>query len=136
EWRVKTRTNHARSVAVSNVTGNLGKGGTYFTLTFPDRWFVNGYILISQNGVQAQIKGDPTPNGKYWDYRLQLVKSSVQPDLALPAEDALAGAQWAQMYAPVAFDWSRGNASNWSAPGKVRGRMTKLRKSYRLSGSV
>lgn len=136
EWRVKTRTNHARPVAVTNSGTALGKGGTFFTLTFPDRWFINGYIIVSQNGVQAQIKSEPTPNGTNWDYRLQLVKSSAQPDLSLPAEDATAGAQWAQFYAPVAYDWSRGNASNWSVPGKVRGRMTKLRKSYRLAGSV
>lgn len=136
EWRVKTRTNHARPVASTNGGSNLGKGGAFFTLTFPDRWFIDGHIIVSQNGVQAQIKGAPIPNGRNWDYRLQLVKSSAQPDLSLPAEDAVAGAQWAQMYAPVAFDWSRGNASNWTAPGKVRGRMTKLRKSYRFSGSV
>lgn len=136
QWRVKTRTNHARPIAVTNATPNLGKGGTYFTLTFPDRWFVPGYILVSQNGVQVIIQGAPTPNGRNWDYRVQLVKSSANPELSLPAEDAQAGALWAQMYAVVAFDWSNGNASNWSAPGKVRGRMSKLRKSYKFSGSV
>ena len=38
------------------------------------------------------------------------------------------------MYAPVGVDFSRGNASNWQAPGKVRNKITTVRKSYHMSG--
>jgi hypothetical protein len=39
------------------------------------------------------------------------------------------------MFAPVELDYSRGNASNWHVPGKVRQKLGTLRKSYQMSGN-
>jgi hypothetical protein len=72
--------------------------------------------------------------GSSYKYTLQLVNPVASA--TLPAADAVAGALWAQMYAPVGVDFSRGNASNWETPGKVRNKLTTVRKSYHMSGNA
>jgi hypothetical protein len=52
----------------------------------------------------------------------------------MPAADTLAGALFGMLFAPVGTDWSRGNASNWYAPGKVKQKLGTIRKSYNMSG--
>ena len=54
----------------------------------------------------------------------------------LEAGDLAAGALWGQLYANVGIDFSRGNASNWSAPGLVRSKIGTVRKSYHFSGNA
>jgi hypothetical protein len=54
----------------------------------------------------------------------------------MPAADVAAGSQFASLFAPVGIDWSRGNASNWEAPAKVRHKLTTIRKSYQISGNA
>ena len=65
---------------------------------------------------------------------MQLVNPSAAATVA--AADCIAGALWAQMYAPVGVDFSRGNASNWETPGLVRNKLTTVRKSYHMSGNA
>ena len=43
---------------------------------------------------------------------------------------------WAQLYANVGLDFSRGNASNWSTPGLVRNKIGTIRKSYHFAGNA
>ena len=40
------------------------------------------------------------------------------------------------MFANVGIDFSRGNASNWTAPGLVRSKIGTVRKSYQFSGNA
>ncbi len=40
------------------------------------------------------------------------------------------------LYANVGIDFSRGNASNWTAPGLVRSKIGTIRKSYHFSGNA
>jgi len=75
---------------------------------------------------------EPTPNGNNWDYTMQL----VAPTGSMPSSDLTAGSLFAQMYAPVGVDFSRGNASNWQAPARVRHKLTTIRKSYQFSGNA
>ena len=72
--------------------------------------------------------------GSAWKYTLQLVNPSATA--TIPAADITQGALFAQMYAPVGVDFSRGNASNWETPGKVRNKLTTVRKSYHMSGNA
>lgn len=135
EYNVQTRINKTRPLAETpSSTSGVGRGGAMFTLTFPDRWFIKDYVLISESGVQVRIMEQPTPNGDNYDYTCQLVdpnESSV-----VPSSDLQAGSTWGQMFAPVGKDFSRGNASNWTAPAKVRHKLTKIRKSYEMSGDA
>jgi hypothetical protein len=135
EYKVQTKTSMTRPVAETpNTTTGLGQGGQVFTLTFPDRWFIKDYVLISPSGVQARIMSQPTPNGKNWDYQLQLVNPNQ--NAVVPSQDVQAGSTWGMMFAPVGKDFSRGNASNWTTPSKVKHKLTKIRKSYEMSGDA
>ncbi len=137
EYRVATHRLRTRPVAVTMTnTANVGLGGASFELTFPDKHFVFPYVLVSQSGTQARIMKEPVQaaGGSAWTYTLQLVNPSATATMA--AADVTAGALFAQMYAPVGVDFSRGNASNWETPGKVRNKLTTVRKSYHMSGNA
>lgn len=135
EYDVMTRLRRTRPVAVTpSNTANLGAAGALFKLTFPDKWFIKDYVLVSQSGVQARIMSQPTPNGNNWDYTLRLVSPDV--NATMPAADVQAGRAFASLFAPVGTDWSRGNASNWEAPAKIRHKLTTVRKSYSMSGNA
>jgi hypothetical protein len=132
EYDVNYHFRKTRPLAAQASTDDVGANGQPFVLTFPDKWFIKDYILVSQSGVQARIMSEPTPNGSNWDYTMQL----VAPSGSMPKEDLTAGSLFAQMYAPVGVDFSRGNASNWQAPARVRHKLTTIRKSYQFSGNA
>ncbi len=133
EYRVATHKLRTRPLAVANAGANLGQGGSTFTLVFPDKRFVFPYVLVNSAGELARIMAEPKPyaGGSGWEYTLQLVNPAAATVLT---SGFTAGDLWAQLYAPVGVDFSRGNASNWQAPGKVRNKITTVRKSYHMSG--
>jgi hypothetical protein len=132
EYDVNYHFRKTRPLAAQASIDDVGANGQPFVLTFPDKWFIKDYILVSASGVQARIMSEPTPNGNNWDYTMQL----VAPSGSMPKEDLTAGSLFAQMYAPVGVDFSRGNASNWQAPARVRHKLTTIRKSYQFSGNA
>jgi hypothetical protein len=132
EYNVKTRVRRVRPVA-ETVAGAQGAGGNIFYVKFPDKWFIKQYVLRSQSGVFARIMEEPQAVGTDYVYALQL--TDPDPTVTMPAADLVEGRLFAQMFAPVGVDYSRGNASNWSAPGKVRQKISTLRKSYQMSGN-
>jgi hypothetical protein len=130
EYRVKTHEVNVRPVVSSS---GVGAGGAVFSVVFPDKWFIFPYTLVSQSGVLARIMADPQPVSGGYEYKLQL----VSPDQAsMPAADVAAGALFGMLYANVGVDFSRGNASNWSAPGLVRSKLGTVRKSYHFAGNA
>lgn len=130
EYRVKTHEVNVRPVVASSGTG---AGGATFTVTFPDKWFIFPYTLVSQSGVLARIMSEPTPDAGGYKYTLKL----VSPDQSsMPSADVAAGALFGMLYANVGIDFSRGNASNWSAPGLVRSKIGTVRKSYHFAGNA
>lgn len=133
EYDVMTRLRKTRALAVTAGT-SLGAGGGAFKLTFSDKWFIKDYVLVSKSGVQVRIMSEPTPNGINYDYTVRLV--NPDPTAVFPDADAAAGSQFASLFAPVGVDWSRGNASNWEAPAKIRHKLTTIRKSYQMSGNA
>jgi len=134
EYRVKTHEINVRPV-IANV--GTGASGAPFQLTFPDKWFVFPYTLVSQSGVLARIMDEPVPDGAGWRYTLKCVSPDQTAALSASAGgDIAAGALWGQLYANVGIDFSRGNASNWTAPGLVRSKIGTIRKSYHFSGNA
>ncbi len=131
EYRVKTHEVNVRPVISSSGTG---VGGSTFTITFPDRWFVFPYTLVSESGVLARIMEEPVQTADGYRYTMKL----VSPDAAALSgtADLEEGAMWGMLFANVGIDFSRGNASNWSAPGLVRSKIGTVRKSYQFSGNA
>lgn len=135
EYRVMTREMLTRPVAQTNVNVNLGQGGATFELVFPDKWFIFPYVLVNSAGEQARIMKEPEPiiGGNGYTYTLQLVNPNPA---AVLTTGFTQGDLWAQLFAAVGTDFSRGNASNWQSPGKVRNKLTTVRKSYHMSGNA
>jgi hypothetical protein len=130
EYRVKTHEVNVRPVVSSTGTG---AGGSIFSVVFPDKWFIFPYTLVSQSGVLARIMSEPQPTDGGYEYKLKL----VSPDQStMPAADIVAGALFGMLFANVGIDFSRGNASNWSAPGLVRSKIGTVRKSYHFAGNA
>tara|TARA_B110000858_G_scaffold47894_1_gene55251 strand:+ start:1501 stop:2934 length:1434 start_codon:yes stop_codon:yes gene_type:complete len=133
EYRVKTHTLKTRPIAVAGAAVGAGAGGATFTLAFPDKHFVFPYVLINSIGEQVRIMNEPTLVGGNYEYTCRL----VNPDLTATLTSGVAiGSLWASLYAPVGVDFSRGNASNWETPGKVRNKIGTVRKSYHMSGNA
>jgi hypothetical protein len=134
EYDVMEEFRYTRNLSATVSGAAAGRGGAIFHLTFPDKWFVNQYVLVSKSRVQVRIMGEPVPDGNNWRYPVRLI--SPDPEAVMPASDLVAGSAFGQMFAPVGTDFSRGNASNWEAPGKVRHKLTTIRKSYSFSGKA
>jgi hypothetical protein len=134
DYNVISRQRKVVPVAITNTTSNVGIGHQRFTITFTERWFIKGYVITGPSNVQVRIMEEPIQKGTYWEYKVQL----LNPDTTatMPAADLTKGALFAQMFAPVGMEFSRGNASNWVAPSKIRHRIGLMRKSYAYSGSV
>jgi len=130
EYRVKTHEVNVRPVVASVGTG---AGGSMFKVTFPDKWFVFPYTLVSQSGALARIMEQPKPAAGGYEYVLKIVSPDVS---AIATADLADGALWGMLFANVGVDFSRGNASNWSAPGLVRSKIGTVRKSYHFSGNA
>lgn len=130
EYRVKTHEVNVRPVVSSTGTG---AGGAIAKIVFPDKWFIFPYTLVSQTGVLVRIMAEPEPVSGGYEYKVKLVSPSQS---VIPAADIAAGALWGQLFASVGVDFSRGNASNWSAPGKVRAKLGTIRKSYHFAGNA
>ena len=139
EYRVKTHEVNVRPIVrtLNAATDtNVGANGTPFEVVFPDKWFVFPYTLVSQSGELARIMKDPEPVGEGYKYTLQLVKPGAGGLSTAAGEDLAAGALWGMLFANVGIDFSRGNASNWTAPGLVRSKIGTVRKSYQFSGNA
>ena len=135
EYRVKTHEVNVRPVVSAPGSGARGVGGAPFKVTFPDKWFIFPYTLVSQDGTLARIMREPEPVGEGYEYTLQLVSPDDHTG-GIAAAQVAAGALWGQLYANVGIDFSRGNASNWTAPGLVRSKIGTVRKSYHFSGNA
>ena len=132
EYRIKTHEVNVRPV-VSGPSAAAGQGGAIFEVVFPDKWFIFPYTLVSQSGVLARIMEQPTPSAGGYKYQLKL----VSPDQAsMPLADLAPGALFGMLFASVGVDFSRGNASNWAAPGLVRSKIGTIRKSYHFAGNA
>ena len=133
EYRVKTHEVNVRPVVTSSGTG---ANGATFNVTFPDRWFVFPYTLVSESAVLARIMAEPEQTADGWRYTLQLVAPDAAALSSSAGGDLFPGAMWGMLFANVGLDFSRGNASNWSAPGLVRSKIGTVRKSYQFSGNA
>ncbi len=133
EYRVKTHEVNVRPVVSASGTG---AGGATFTVVFPDKWFIFPYTLVSQSGALARIMEEPKPVSGGYEYTLKLVSPDQGALASSAGGDLAAGALFGMLFANVGIDFSRGNASNWSAPGLVRSKIGTVRKSYHFSGNA
>lgn len=134
EYDVHSEIDEVRTLAKDVNVSDPGIGNTPFEIEFDDSYFPPDYVLSSGSGLQVRIMSGPYPKGSNWGYMVQMLDPNRNS--VMPAEDVKAGSRFGKAYAPVETDYSRGNASNWDAPYKIRHKLTTLRKSYNFSGNV
>ncbi len=118
--------------AVSGATPGIA--GTEFEMVFTEKHFPRQYKIRSPKGYTMRIQSDGKPVAGGYSY--QVVLASTSQTAYLPASECAAGTLYVKMFAPVAPSGSRGNESNWAAPGDMTNQLTTIRKSYRYEGNV
>jgi hypothetical protein len=134
EYDVIGRLFKAIPLAETVSTANAGIGYSTFTIKFQEKLFPKDYTILTPNGYQLTVVGEPTQTNGLWSFPVKLVaKNSSQ---FLPASELTAGNLFSLGWAAVASFGSTGNESVSTAPYKVRGDITTLRKSYKWEGNV
>jgi hypothetical protein len=137
DWGVMGRMKHTDKL-VSTIYGAGDKPGlnsTPFYIVFETNWLKRQHTIISPNGVQCRIQGQPNPVGAHYEYKLQL----INPDASAfcPLSELAAGTAWSMTGgASVSESFSMGNESNTMAPGKLKNQISILRKSYHWGGNI
>jgi len=130
DYPVMGRMNKALECLAQSGTG---ANHTRVKLTFNERWFVRQYIIEAPDGTQLRIMDDPVPVANGYEYSCQRVASD---GAALSAGFVRKNKVFVQLYAPAAMSGSRGNASHWVAPYKMRNHISLIRKSYAYEGNM
>lgn len=135
KYKVDQDQDDVRQLVVAVSETDPGLGNTQFELTFKDSWMPPDYTLFSRSGIQVRIMSGPySKGGSGVGYMVQMM--DPDPQAIMPASDVEAGATFSKGYAPVEQDYSRGNASTWTAPFEIRHKLSTLRKSYNFSGNA
>lgn len=137
EWDVIGRKKKGdKIVSTTYTTGDKpGVNFSYFFMTMETNWLKDQYMVMSPNGIQAQVKGRPTQVGVHWLYRFQL--NTTDPAAYVALSEMIAGLVWVMVGgAPVSQSFSMGNESNVMTPGKMKNQISILRKSFRWGGNL
>ena len=122
------------TVVSASTTTNAGLNTTKFIVTFKHRRFKFQNLVTSASKVQCQVKAQPEPNGKYWDYVLEIMGNN---NLAtVPASDLAAGALWERGATPVEFEESVGTESEEQYPSRAKNQINTLRASMKWAGHI
>ena len=137
EWDVIGRKKKGDKIVSHTYTAGdkPGINNTAFYVTFQSNWLKDQYMVMSPNGVQAQVKGRPTQVGSNWLYKFQL--NTANAGDYVPLSELVAGMVWVMVGgAPVSQSFSMGNESNVMMPGRMKNQISILRKSYRWGGNL
>lgn len=136
-YDVMGKTTKADTVAYSKylATDKVGLGGALFVIPFRTNWFKDQHNITSPTGQTVRITNVLTKDGNHYNAVCQLVTGD--PNDYVNPVSLQAGALWAMgTGANVAASRSRGNESNFVAPGRMKQQTSFLRKSFRLGGNV
>lgn len=114
-----------------------GINNTMFFIVFEEKWFPPQQTIASvEFGVTARVMEEPVPAvGGGYRYTCQLV--DPDPAAYVPLNALTPGVIWGKLGgANVANSLSVGNWSPVQTPGKRKGQIGVLRKSYRMAGNI
>jgi len=117
-------------------TDNIGRAGAPVYVVFKSNWLKQQHMIMSPSGTIARLaSGKPQKVSNGYRYTLQLVYRDA--DDTIPFEDLATNTRWTMTGgAPVSESYSSGNESNKQAPGKLKGQISILRKSYEFGGNI
>ena len=134
EYDVMGRIFKAVPLAAVVSTTNAGIGYSEFVMTFNEGLFPEKYTIFSPRGYQLVVKNRKNIGGQ-WQYTVAISGAKSSSDF-IPAVELQAGALYTLGYYQSASWGSRGSESTSTAPYKVRGDVSTIRKSYKWEGNV
>lgn len=134
EYDVIGRIFKAVPLAAAVTVANAGVGFGEFVMTFNEGIFPNKYTIISPRGYQLVIT-DRKNIGSQWQYKVKIAGAKSASEF-IPASELGAGALYSLGWYSAASSGSRGSESTSTAPFKVRGDVSTIRKSYAWEGNV
>jgi hypothetical protein len=134
EYDVIGRIFKAVPLAAAVTTTNAGIGYSEFVMTFNEGIFPEKYTILSPRGYQLVVKNRKN-DGAQWQYTVAISGAKSSADF-IPAVELQAGALYTLGWYQAASWGSRGSESTSTAPYKVRGDVSTIRKSYKWEGNV
>lgn len=112
-----------------------GIGHSDFFITFSDNWIKRYYVIQSEFGTQAYVKGDPEPlaAGGY-RYRCQLDPAAPTDFCSLT--DLNVGTKWVELFTAVAESESLSTESKMVMPGLFKNQMGFMRAGMSWAGNA
>ena len=135
-WDLHGQNERAIEVMSNLESGNTtpGYGKSMIRVILAEQFFAHSDVLVSDSGVQVRVSGDPEPYNGGWLYRVQLA-SGASSDFLDP-NDIAAGAKFSKDYSTVGEYSERGGGTSYTAPMKIRNKLTTLRKEYTFTGTA
>jgi len=134
EYDVMGRIFKAVPLAAAVTTVNAGIGYSEFLMTFTEGLFPEKYTIFSPRGYQLVIT-DRKQISSQWQYKVKIAGAKSASEF-IPSSELAAGALYTLGYYQAASWGSRGSESTSTAPFKVRGDVSTIRKSYKWEGNV
>lgn len=134
EYDVMGRIFKAIPLAAAVTVANAGIGYSEFVMTFNEGIFPEKYTIISPRQYQLVITNRKNIGGQ-WQYTVR-VSGAKSASESIPASELQAGALYSLAYYQASSWGSRGSESTSTAPQKVRGDVSTIRKSYKWEGNV
>lgn len=120
----------AKAVTISNA----GIGYSEFVMTFNEGIFPDKYTIISPRNYHLVIT-DRKNIGAQWEYTVKIA-GGTSSGAFIPPSELGAGALFSLGWYSAASWGSRGSDSTSTAPYKVRGDVSTIRKGYKWEGNV
>ena len=133
EYDVIGRLFKAVPLAEACTTVNAGIAGSSFVIKFGENLFPKKYTILSPNGYQLVVQ-DSQNIGGIWNFTVTLVSKSNAS--YIPSSELAAGNLFSLGWYAAASWGSTGSESTSTAPYKVRGDVSTIRKSYKWEGNA
>jgi len=137
KWRVMGEIKRYSEVANHNYPADskLGFGGLPFKITFKDKLFSRQQNVLSKNGYQARVEGEPVSSNNGFEYTFTAHRTSDKD--FIPVEEFAPNSKWGNHGgANVSESHSFGNSSTSQAPGEIKNQLGIFRRSYHLAGNI
>ncbi len=134
EYDIMGRLFKAVPLAEAVTVTDAGKGYSEFIMKFNEGIFPEKYTIISPRQYQLTVVSRKNLSGQ-WHYKVRLASPKSATE-SIPSSELQAGSLFTLGWYAASSFGSRGSESTTTAPFKVRGHVSTIRKSYKWEGNV
>jgi len=137
EWTYELRGASTRPLVYTGtaITTTVGTYNTEWEIPLDDNFYKPGDVITPGNpAYQVRVQRDPTLRGNAWFYRV--VYMSKDGSLAFPTKYLKSGVKWSKLFSQYEEGSEQGGSTMMGLPMELRNRMSRYRKSYRITGDA